>query len=304
MSGLKAAAPGGAVEQLVPPHEIREMFLDIAPEKPDPPESDGDDVPQPAAMSLPDETDPQIQEMFRDAYLDEWNPELHPRDDDGKFTSVSGSLDEITDLTNKVKNGDMSDTTARRKMGDLVREETDVNASFRTLPQEIEKSARAAQELIRLSETEDLSGLDRFVVSGTSDDLKGLRGVASGRYKIRERKIVINPDQFEQGIVDDWNESGHAVGTKPESIIRHELGHYLHGEKVAPLNPDADVSWEDTKEEFDDETADRVEEELGGYAAVMPGEFIAEAYTYQKEGGTLSDELQELYESYNGPEVN
>jgi hypothetical protein len=69
MSGLKAAAPGGAVEQLVPPHEIREMFLDIAPEKPDPPESDGDDVPQPAAMSLPDETHPKVQETFRDAYL-------------------------------------------------------------------------------------------------------------------------------------------------------------------------------------------------------------------------------------------
>jgi hypothetical protein len=69
MSGLKAAAPGGAVEKLVPPHEIREMFLDIDPEQPDPPESETDDVPQPAELSLPDETDPQVQKTFRDAYL-------------------------------------------------------------------------------------------------------------------------------------------------------------------------------------------------------------------------------------------
>jgi hypothetical protein len=69
MSGLKAAAPGGKVSELVPPHEVREMFLDIAPEPPDPPESDTDDVPQPAELSLPDETDPQVQKTFRDAYL-------------------------------------------------------------------------------------------------------------------------------------------------------------------------------------------------------------------------------------------
>jgi len=64
MSGLKQAAPGGAVEQLVPPHEIRETFLGLDPEPPDAPDTDPD-----AMMSLPDETDERVQETFRDAYL-------------------------------------------------------------------------------------------------------------------------------------------------------------------------------------------------------------------------------------------
>jgi hypothetical protein len=65
MSGLKQAAPGGAVEQLVPPHEIRETFLGIDPEPPEAPDGDPD-----AMMSLPDEADERVQEAFRDAYLE------------------------------------------------------------------------------------------------------------------------------------------------------------------------------------------------------------------------------------------
>ena len=64
MQGLKAGAPGGAVEQVVPPHEIRETFLGLSPEPPEAPDADED-----AAMALPDETDPRVRETFRDAYL-------------------------------------------------------------------------------------------------------------------------------------------------------------------------------------------------------------------------------------------
>jgi len=64
MSGLKQAAPGGAVEQLVPPHELRETFLGLDPEPPEAPDDDPD-----AMASLPDETDPRVQDAFADAYL-------------------------------------------------------------------------------------------------------------------------------------------------------------------------------------------------------------------------------------------
>ena len=64
MQGLKAAAPGGAVEQVVPPHEVRETFLGLSPELPDAPD-DGPD----AMASLPNEADPRVRETFRDAYL-------------------------------------------------------------------------------------------------------------------------------------------------------------------------------------------------------------------------------------------
>lgn len=64
MQGLKAGAPGGAVEQVVPPHEIRETFLGLSPEPPEAPDADPD-----AMMSLPDETDERVRETFRDAYL-------------------------------------------------------------------------------------------------------------------------------------------------------------------------------------------------------------------------------------------
>jgi len=64
MQGLKAGAPGGAVEQVVPPHEIRETFLGLSPEPPEAPDADED-----AAMALPDETDPRVRETFEDAYL-------------------------------------------------------------------------------------------------------------------------------------------------------------------------------------------------------------------------------------------
>lgn len=64
MSGLKQAAPGGAVEQVVPPHEVRETFLGLDAEAPEAPDADA------AAMEpLPDETDPDVQETFREAYL-------------------------------------------------------------------------------------------------------------------------------------------------------------------------------------------------------------------------------------------
>jgi len=243
-------------------------------------------------------------DAFEEQTANDFEPELHPRDSEGKFAEIGESLSQISDLAAEVQNGETADRVARRKMEGLVRDETGVSTSLRTLPGEIEKAARASQEMIRLGESEDLSGLDEFRVSSTSDDLKGLRGVASGRYKIRDKKIILNPDQFEQDVIDEWRDNDHTIQTEPESIIRHEVGHYLHGEKVAPLNPDADVSWDEVDGEFDEETADRVEEVLGEYAATMPGEFIAEAYTYQKEGGVLPDDLQELYSTWNGPEVN
>jgi len=64
MSGLKQAAPGGAVEQVVPPHELRETFLGLSAEPPEAP-GDGPD----AMASLPDEADPRVQEAFDEAYL-------------------------------------------------------------------------------------------------------------------------------------------------------------------------------------------------------------------------------------------
>jgi len=64
MQGLKAAAPGGAVEQVVPPHEVRETFLGLSPEPPEAPDPDED-----AVMALPDETDDRVQQTFREAYL-------------------------------------------------------------------------------------------------------------------------------------------------------------------------------------------------------------------------------------------
>jgi len=64
MQGLKAAAPGGAVEQVVPPHELRETFLGLEAE---PPEAPTDDTG--AVAPLPDEADEEVQAAFRDAYL-------------------------------------------------------------------------------------------------------------------------------------------------------------------------------------------------------------------------------------------
>jgi hypothetical protein len=64
MQGLKAAAPGGAVEQVVPPHELRETFLGLSPEPPEAPDAD-----EGAVMALPDETDDRVQQTFREAYL-------------------------------------------------------------------------------------------------------------------------------------------------------------------------------------------------------------------------------------------
>ncbi len=63
MQGLKAAAPGGAVEQVVPPHEVRETFLGLDADPPEAPDSEGE------MAGLPDEADPQVREAFNDAYL-------------------------------------------------------------------------------------------------------------------------------------------------------------------------------------------------------------------------------------------
>jgi len=64
MQGLKAGAPGGAVEQVVPPHEIRETFLGLSPEPPEAPDANAE-----ALLPRPDETDPDVRATFRDAYL-------------------------------------------------------------------------------------------------------------------------------------------------------------------------------------------------------------------------------------------
>lgn len=63
-SALKQVAPGGEVAQLMPAHEIREMLLDIDPELPDPPESAASEP----DLSLPSETDDEIQQTFDDLY--------------------------------------------------------------------------------------------------------------------------------------------------------------------------------------------------------------------------------------------
>lgn len=59
MAGLKQAAPGGAVEQVIPPETVVETFLGLDPDEVLPA---GDDQP------LPDETNPDVQAAFEDAF--------------------------------------------------------------------------------------------------------------------------------------------------------------------------------------------------------------------------------------------
>jgi len=68
MSGVKQAAPGGAAEQILPPHEVRETILGLDPDPPDAPDSDGA-PPVDSAAALPDETDDRVRDAFNDAYL-------------------------------------------------------------------------------------------------------------------------------------------------------------------------------------------------------------------------------------------
>ena len=68
MSGVKQAAPGGATEQILPPHEVRETILGLDPEPPDAPDADGS-PPVDSAAALPDETDDRVRDAFNDAYL-------------------------------------------------------------------------------------------------------------------------------------------------------------------------------------------------------------------------------------------
>ncbi len=226
------------------------------------------------------------------------------READAELSSgVQEAISRLEELAGQIKRGEWF-AEAKFEMQSVVEEQTGIDSvSFRTRPTNIEKSARCGKQLLRLSDSEDLSGLDEFRVDPNDDDLKGLRGVASGRYKIRDSKIVINPDQFDEDVVQEWAENGHWVGSEPESIVTHETAHHLHAENTAPLDLDADVHWNATKGELDDSVEELVAEEISDYAATMIGEFIAEAYVLQKEGGTLPEVLRDLYEQYNGPEV-
>ena len=220
------------------------------------------------------------------------------------------SIAEIDRLVTEMKEGDTAGFEVRRKMGDTARDATGIGDVSIRVYNKPDLAGKITKDLIKFSQQKDLSELDEFSVKEgrITDELKGLGGIASGVYLSNNfsEEIIINHSNYSQEQVDEWNEDGYSKAlTNPESVIKHEFGHYFHEMNTQPKNEDANMNWEERPEPevIDEEMWEQFISELGKYAGTNITEFVAEAFTYQMNGNELSDELRELYERFDGPEV-
>ena len=118
-------------------------------------------------------------------------------------------------------------------------------------------------------------------------------------YLPSDRQIFINP------ICESWKHPGKMVREnraagwlafdKPTGLMDHEIGHAKHHAAIG------DMGWAKLKlRHFTPETQAAITQDVSGYAATEPIEFVAEVYAGIKLGRTFSQRTMDLFSELNG----
>jgi hypothetical protein len=185
----------------------------------------------------------------------EFEPELHPRDEEGKFAEKPGVSDLGVDTSLDGFDGDEREAI---KNG-----------------------------IVNFTETFDVSPANEVTTEfgGQSND-------SVARAVWGEERVEIQPEAFSTERLEDWEEEGALVGSDLEYVVAHELGHLFHNQEG-----ERTLDWETRNHR------EILNEEVSRRAASVPNEAIAELSAMIVQGEELSPELQEIWNTYGGPEI-
>jgi hypothetical protein len=164
-----------------------------------------------------------------------------------------------------------------------------------------EEGRQEVVSILRNEFDEDLRehfGAVGAVTTTPPSDIEG--GEAAAAYQGSTRTLYINPDSFADTPSDgELNPGGIGLGpTDRERLIQHELSHTQHFMKSAE-------EYGNLRERgLTADERDLAAEEVSSYAAQNPHEFVAEVATGLKNDLDFDDDVLDLYDELNGPEVN
>ena len=155
-----------------------------------------------------------------------------------------------------------------------------------------------------LNDFDDAVGIedaDLFTIQDTpQDDVSEAAGAA---YHTGQRSLYVKPDAVDEDTRRQEFEAGFLATETPEGSIHHEMMHAKHTQNVLQSE---DLDLDELREvDFDDDTAQLIEDEVSTYAATNATEFVAEVgSSIVERDASYSDEIMELYNQYGGPEVS
>lgn len=217
--------------------------------------------------------------------VNDFKPQLHPRDSEGKFTETGGIGSVI----------DSALEEGHSAVEDLVANETGVDDVSIPVLDEGEDRKALAENLIRAGQ------------EGLTENVKSIEvgsGEAHGAFRYNDNSLRFNreldPSDFDAS-------DGEAVGDTMEWLVLHELGHAEHGTTEDLIGDDSffDQGMSVTRggEFVGRERIDLVDEEVSAYARSNPAEFVAEVYSGLALGKEFSDEVMDIYEEWGGPDT-
>jgi len=167
----------------------------------------------------------------------------------------------------------------------------------------------ARQDLVDALRTEfdrdeDLRGAFGAVGSVTTTPPSDIRNdddrEAAAAFQGSTRTLYVNPDSFNEAPSDgELRPGGIGLGpTDRQTTVQHELGHARHFLK------DAEEYGSLRDRGLTDAEKQLASDEVSSYAAYNPQEFVAEVHTGLRNGVDFDDDVRDLYEELNGPEVS
>jgi hypothetical protein len=224
------------------------------------------------------------------AYDAETNTVVYETEDgEEMFSTVEGL--ESTEVENE------TDANTQR-----VLDEVDLPDNVSVGVEDMDES-RVESTINGLNEFDEAVGIDDadlFTIQDSpQDDVSEAAGAA---YHSGQRSLYIKPDSVDEDTRQQEFEAGFLATETPEGSIHHEMMHAKHTQNV--LQSD-ELDLDELREvDFDDDTAQLIEDEVSTYAATNATEFVAEVgSSIIERDASYSDEIMDLYEQYGGPEV-
>lgn len=190
-----------------------------------------------------------------------------------------------------------------------------------------ESAREVAGTLMYESTRGNVDNLDRVTTSRSAVRENGLNPDSKGLYYPEERDIYLNKDFVDRNtnnnIIRQKHEEGWFAGSDPSYMIRHELGHHNHFERMRSNGRVFSRQQEfDQLGSFTSELEKRIRADVSEYATRRtPHELIAEIFSQKARGKRFESEianghtevttpsgrqveinsLSDLYELYGGP---